>query len=155
RFRLPAETVRDQALSISGLLTEQVGGPSVKPYQPEGLWTDLTLDVKYIQDHGDQLYRRSLYTFWKRTIPPPSMANFDAPGRDSCIIQRGFTNSPLQALDLMNDVTYLEAARMLGERMMKEGGATPELRIAFAYRLATGKSPDTERLRILTDSLHF
>lgn len=155
RFRLPAETVRDQALSIAGLLTERVGGPSVKPYQPEGLWTDLTLDVKYVQDHGDQLYRRSLYTFWKRTIPPPSMANFDAPGRDSCIIQRGFTNSPLQALDLMNDVTYLEAARMLGERMMKEGGSTAQDRITFAFRLAVGKPPTAEQASILKDSLRF
>jgi hypothetical protein len=96
-----------------------------------------------------------MYTFWKRTIPPPSMANFDAPGRDSCIIQRGFTNSPLQALDLMNDVTYLEAARMLAERMMKEGGSTAEDRIAFAFRLATAKPPSAEQTRIISESLHY
>ena len=93
RFRLPAETVRDQALSMAGLLVEKVGGPSVKPYQPDGLWTDLIQDGykrdKYVPDHGEKLYRRSLYTFWKRTIPPPSMANFDAPSRESCILERG------------------------------------------------------------------
>jgi hypothetical protein len=155
RFRLPAETIRDQALSMAGLLVEKLGGPSVKPYQPEGLWTDLTQQGQYIQDHGDNLYRRSLYTFWKRTIPPPSMANFDAPSRESCILQRGFTNSPLQALDLMNDVSYLEAARVLAERMIKEGSPSAEQRIAFAFRLATGRPPNAQESRILTDSLHY
>jgi len=158
RFRLPAETVRDQALAISGLLVEKIGGPSVKTYQPEGLWADLIQDGvgrdHYIQDHGDKLYRRSLYSFWKRTIPPPSMANFDAPGRDTYTLQRGATNSPLQALDLMNDVAYLEAARMLGERMIKEGGSTVEQRIGFAFLLATGRSPDARETGILGDSLH-
>jgi len=155
RFRLPAETVRDQALSMAGLLVEKLGGPSVKPYQPEGLWTDLTQQGQYVQDHGDNLYRRSLYTFWKRTIPPPSMANFDAPSRESCIVQRGFTNSPLQALDLMNDVSYLEAARVLAERMIKEGGSTAEQRIAFAFRLATGRRPNAKESQVLSDSLHY
>jgi hypothetical protein len=159
RFRLPAETVRDQALSMANLLVEKVGGPSVKPYQPEGLWTDLIQDGykrgTYVQDRGDNLYRRSLYTFWKRTIPPPSMANFDAPSRESCILQRGLTNSPLQTLNLMNDVTFLEAARVLAERMMKEGGSTAEERIAFAFRLATGRFPNTLESRVLSDSLHY
>ena len=135
RFRLPAEMVRDQALAISGLLVEKIGGPSVKVYQPEGLWAELTQDQKYVQDHGDRLYRRSLYTFWKRTIPPPSMANFDAPSRESCVIQRGFTNSPLQALDLMNDVTYLEAARVLAR--------TPALKLAWS-RISTGRPVDSD-----------
>ena len=155
RYRLPAETLRDQALSMAGLLVEKLGGPSVKPYQPEGLWTDLTQQGQYVQEHGDNLYRRSLYTFWKRTIPPPSMANFDAPSRESCTVQRGFTNSPLQALDLMNDVSYLEAARVLAERMMKEGGATAEQRIAFAFRLATGRLPSAAESRVLAESLHY
>jgi hypothetical protein len=158
RFRLSAETVRDQALAMANLLVEKVGGPSVKPYQPEGLWTDLVQDGagrnRYVQAHGDNLYRRSMYSFWKRTIPPPSMANFDAPSRESCILERGVTNSPLQALDLMNDVTYLEAARMLGERMMKEGGSTTEARIAFAFRLATARIPNERESRILSDSFH-
>jgi hypothetical protein len=155
RFRLPAETVRDQALAMAGLLVENLGGPSVKPYQPEGLWSDLTGQVKYVQDHGDNLYRRSLYTFWKRTIPPPSMANFDAPSRESCIIQRGLTNSPLQALDLMNDVAYLEAARVLGQRMMKEGGSSSEDRIAFGFRMATGRRPSPREARVLSEAFQY
>ncbi len=157
RFRLPAETVRDHALSIAGLLVEKVGGPSVKPYQPEGLWLDLTQNGsgEYIQDHGEKLYRRSLYTFWKRTIPPPTMANFDAPSRESAVLQRSVTNTPLQALNLLNDVTYLEAARLLAERMLREGGATPAGRIAFAFRLATGQRPTATESAILTDALTY
>jgi hypothetical protein len=159
RFRLPAEIVRDQALGISDLLVEKLGGPSVKSYQPAGLWADLIQDGvgrdHYDQDHGEKLYRRSLYSFWKRTIPPPSMANFDGPGRDTCILQRGSTNSPLQALDLMNDVSYLEAARMLGQRMMKEGGSTAEQRISFAFLLATGRSPGANEKTVLLESLHY
>jgi hypothetical protein len=154
RYRLPAELVRDQALSIAGVLADPIGGPSVKPYQPAGLWNDLAqLTADYQQDHGENLYRRSLYTFWKRTIPPPSLSNFDAPTRESCIIQRGLTNSPLQALDLMNDVTYLEAARILGERMIKEGGQTAQDRISFAFRLATGRPPKEQEMRILSGYL--
>ena len=159
RFRMPAETVRDQALSISGLLVEKIGGPSVKPYQPDRLWADLAQSglgrLVYVQDHGDNLYRRSMYNFWKRTVPPPSLSNFDAPSRESCILQRGFTNSPLQALDLMNDVTYLEAARVLAERVIKEGGTTPESRISFAFLLATGRRPSAEQVRILSGSLRY
>jgi hypothetical protein len=159
RFRLPAETVRDQALAIANLLVEKVGGPSVKPYQPEGLWTELSQEgynrSDYVQDHGDNLYRRSLYTFWKRTIPPPSMANFDAPSRESCIVQRGLTNSPLQAINLMNDVTFVEAARVLAQRMMTEGGSTAERRIAFAFQLATGRFPSTTESGVLSGSLQY
>src|SRR5262249_22567248 len=110
--RLTAEMIRDQALFVAGLLMERVGGPSVKPYQPDGLWSEVgTGGNVYVQDHGENLYRRSLYTFWKRTIPPPSMANFDASTRESHVVRVNATNTPLQALDLMNDVTYLEAAR--------------------------------------------
>jgi hypothetical protein len=111
RLRLSAETIRDQALAISGLLAEKLGGPSVKPYQPKGLWRELT-EMDYVQDHGKDLYRRSLYTFWKRTIAPPSMITFDAAGREACIVRKVRTNTPLQALTLLNDVTYVEAARI-------------------------------------------
>jgi Protein of unknown function (DUF1553)/Protein of unknown function (DUF1549)/Concanavalin A-like lectin/glucanases superfamily/Planctomycete cytochrome C len=157
RFRLPAETVRDQALAVAGLLVEKVGGPSVKPYQPEGLWLDLTQNGsgEYVQDRGDKLYRRSLYTFWKRTIPPPTMANFDAPSRESAVLQRSVTNTPLQALNLLNDVTYLEAARVLAERMLREGGPTPANRIAFAFRLATGQRPTATESEILANALAY
>jgi hypothetical protein len=143
--RLSAATIRDQALAIAGLLVDRVGGPSVKPYQPEGLWSQGT----YIQDHGDSLYRRSLYTFWKRTVPPPSMANFDASSRESCVVKITPTDTPLQALDLMNDVTYIEAARVLAQRVMKEGGSTPRERITYAYRLATAHRPSPNTLTIL------
>ena len=149
RFRLPAELVRDQALASAGLLVEQVGGPSVKPYQPEGLWADLTEGGKYVQDHGEKLYRRTVYTFWKRTILAPMLANFDAPSRESCIILRSVTNSPLQALDLMNDVTYLEAARMLAERVMREGGSAPADRISLAFLLATARRPGAKETDVL------
>ena len=121
RFRLPAETVRDNALAISGLLIERLGGPSVKPYQPAGLWEDVSVQrrYKYVADKGEGLYRRSMYTFWRRTIPPPAMLTFDAPDRETCVIRRARTNTPLQALILLNDPTYVEAARKLAEMMMK------------------------------------
>ena len=105
-MRLSADIVRDQALAIAGLLVNKIGGPSVKPYQPEGLWNEIGGGGAYVQDHGDNLYRRSLYTFWRRTIPPPSMANFDASARESHMVRPVVTNTPLQALDLMNDVAY-------------------------------------------------
>ena len=112
----------------------------MKPYQPPGLWEELA-DETYTQEHGDSLYRRSLYTFWRRTMPPPSMANFDASSRESHVVRQNVTNTPLQALNLMNDVQFLEAARFMAERVMKEGGAKPEDRIAYAFRLATGRLP--------------
>ena len=134
RFRLGPEVIRDQALAVSGLLVEKVGGPSVKPYQPAGLWQELGGGSGYKQDTGGGLYRRSLYTYWKRTVAPPFMVNFDSPNREQCSVFENRTNSPLQALELMNDVTFLEAARKLAERMMTEGGASPagsrELRIS-------------------------
>lgn len=155
RFRLPAEVLRDQALAISGLLVEKLGGPSVKPYQPAGLWSEMAGSSDYPQDHGEDLYRRSLYTFWKRTIPPPSMVTFDAAGREACTVRATRTNTPLQALNLMNDVTFVEASRMLGERMMKEGGSTPEERVAFAFRLATARRPRPTERQILADSFRY
>ncbi|MBL8179498.1 MAG: DUF1553 domain-containing protein [Bryobacterales bacterium] len=149
RVRLPAETVRDQALAISGLLVEKTGGPSVKPYQPKGLWSELSGGADYQRDKGESLYRRSLYTFWKRTSPPPSMMNFDAAGRETCIVRENRTNTPLQALNLMNDVTYLEASRKMAERMMREGGASAEDRIAYGFRLATARLPKSQEAGVL------
>ena len=147
--RLPAEMVRDQALAIAGLMVDKVGGPSVKPYQPAGLWRELNSYEDYDQGHGEDLYRRSLYTFWKRSVPPPTMANFDASSRESCVVRQNVTNTPLQALDLMNNPTYVEAARVLAERMMKEGGATTDARIAYAFRLATARLPTAAERQIL------
>jgi hypothetical protein len=152
RYRLPAETVRDQVLAISGLLAGKIGGPSVKPYQPEGLW-EAVGNHKYEQDHGENLYRRSLYTFWRRSAPPPSLSIFDAAERDNPAVSSSRTNTPLQALSLMNDVAYLEAARMLAERMMTEGGKTDADRLAFAFRLATGRQPSESKFGVLLKSL--
>jgi hypothetical protein len=154
RLRLPAEMIRDQVLEVSGLLVDKIGGPAVKPYQPAGLWKEI-LSADYPQDHGESLYRRSLYTFWRRTAPPPSMMNFDAAGRETCVVRRSRTNTPLQALDLMNDVTYLEAARMLAERMMREGGQGPGERIAFAFRLATARRPAPAESEVLVKGFHY
>lgn len=151
RFRLSAEMVRDQALAASGLLVERLGGPSVKPYQPEGLWKDLA-GLEYEADHGDALYRRSLYTYWKRTIAPPAMMTFDAAGRETCIVKESRTNTPLQALNLMNDVTYVEASRFIAERMLKDGGTTPADRIRHAFLLALGRAPHADELSVLAAS---
>ena len=152
RLRLPAGMIRDQALAVSGLLVEQLGGPSVKPYQPAGLWKELS-GQDYVQDKGDKLYRRSLYTFWKRSSPPPSLMNFDAAGREACVVRESRTNTPLQALDLMNDVTYLEASRKLAERVMKERRASPEERIELAFRLATARRPTSREMSLLREAL--
>jgi len=152
RLRLPAGVIRDQALALSGLLVEQLGGPSVKPYQPAGLWKELS-GQDYVQDKGDKLYRRSLYTFWKRSSPPPSLMNFDAAGREACVVRESRTNTPLQALDLMNDVTYLEASRKLAERVMKERRASPEERIELAFRLTTARRPTSREMSVLHETL--
>jgi hypothetical protein len=156
RYRLPAEMVRDQALFVSGLLVDRVGGPSVKPYQPAGLWKDLVMqNVEYIESKGDDLHRRSLYTFWKRTIAPPMMANFDSALRESCVVRENRTNTPLQALNLMNDVSFLEAARFIGQRMLKEGGATQDARLGYGFRLVTGRTPSAAEARVLRGSLQY
>ena len=157
RFRLQAEFIRDQALAVSGLMNDEVGGKSVSPYQPPGLWEELMSRADganwtaqtYTQSHGKDLYRRTMYTFWKRTCPPPSLATLDAPDREVCVVRRSRTNTPLQALVLMNDPTYVEASRKLAERMMKEGGATIEERIAFAFKLATARSPRDKETGVL------
>jgi hypothetical protein len=149
RFRLPAEMVRDNALAISGLLVERLGGPSVKPYQPAGLWEDVSVARRYtyLADKGEGLYRRSMYTFWRRTIPPPSMLTFDAPDRETCVIRRARTNTPLQALILLNDPTYVEAARKLAEIMLKTG-PTPEERLNLAFLRALARQPMEAERRI-------
>jgi len=153
RFRLDAEMIRDNALAISGLLVKTIGGKSVKPYQPVGLWKAVgytgSNTVNFKVDSGDALYRRGMYTFWKRTSPPPTMSTFDAPSREQCTVSRARTNTPLQALVLMNDVQYVEAARNLAQRVMTEGGKTFEDRITFTFRLATSRKPNTNELSIL------
>jgi hypothetical protein len=155
RFRLDAEMLRDQALFVSGLLVEKVGGPSVKPPQPSGLWEAVgytaSNTAKFVPDRGhEKVHRRGLYTFWKRTAPPPEMSTFDAPSRESCIVRRERTNTPLQALLLMNDPQFVEAARALAERAMKEGGAAPETRLTYLFRLTTARQPDARELAELS-----
>jgi len=156
RFRLQAEFIRDSALHISGLLVGQIGGPSAKPYQPPGLWrevshfgsSDATAQV-FVQDHGEKLYRRSMYTYWKRTVPPPSMICFDAPNRETCTLKRSTTNTPLQALVLLNDPQFVEASRAFAERIINEGPEGTEQRIAFAFELATARLPTPQELAVL------
>jgi len=159
RLRLSAEVIRDQALAIGGLLVEKLGGPSVKPYQPAGLWKELTQGMgysaqEYEEDRGENLYRRSLYTFWKRTVPPSTMATFDAPSRETCVVRRSPTNTPLQALALMNDVTYVEASRAVAERLMLEV-EQPEERLRAAFRLCTARWPTPEELKILVEGFRY
>ncbi|MCP4170489.1 MAG: DUF1553 domain-containing protein [Fuerstiella sp.] len=149
RFRLPAETVRDQTLFISGLLKEHVGGPSVRPYQPDGLWKEIASTTNYEQSHGDDLYRRSLYTYWKRTVAPPTMVTLDATARESCIVKRSRTNTPLQALALMNEVTFVEAARALAQRVMNESGDVTERRIDQAFRRVVSRLPTASERGVL------
>ncbi len=156
RYRLPAEMVRDQALFVAGLLVDKVGGPSVKPYQPAGLWKEINMqDGDYAPGAGEDLHRRSLYTFWKRTIAPPMMTNFDSSSREACVVRETRTNTPLQALNLMNDVSFLEAARFLGQRMLKEGGASADSRLQYGFRAVTGHLPSAAEQQILRDSLQY
>jgi hypothetical protein len=158
RSRLPAEMLRDNTLFVSGLLTkDKVGGPSVMPYQPAGLWEDVVVGAdlpgtKYVQVHGEDLYRRSMYTYWKRTCPPPALNTLDAPEREFCMVRRPQTNTPLQALVLMNDPTFVEAARKLAERMMNEGGTSAEERITFGFTLAAARPPKPAELKILRET---
>lgn len=153
RFRLDAEMIRDNALAMSGLLVEKIGGESVKPYQPAGLWEAVgytnSNTANFKKDEGNALFRRSVYTFWKRTSPPPSMSTFDAPSRESCTVRRARTNTPLQALVLMNDIQFVEAARHLGERLISQGGKAPEDRITYGFRLATARRPTDQEKAVL------
>ena len=148
--RLTAEMLRDQALASSGLLVENLGGPSVKPYQPAGLWEEIAMGrPRYDQGKGDDLYRRSLYTFWKRTVPPPSLTTFDAADRSVCSVKRQSTSTPLQALILLNDIQFVEASRFVGQRMLREGGATVEARVSWAFRVVTGRTPSDKERAVL------
>ncbi len=152
RFRWPAEVVRDQALAASGLLVEKVGGPSVKPYQPAGLWKELSGGEDYQRDKGEALYRRSLYTYWKRAVPPPGMMTFDAAGREACVVRENRTNTPLQALALMNDEAYLEAARKMAERMMAANSEAD--RLSRGFLLALARPPTEKETTLLLGSFH-
>ena len=156
RYRLQAELIRDNALAISGLLDGKIGGPSVYPSQPDGLWRQVShfgygafTAQAYFGDIGGRAYRRSMYTFWKRTAPPPGMAIFDAPTRETCTVRRLNTNTPLQALVLLNDPQYIDASRALAARMVKEGGVSVQERISYAFRLATARTISTAELNIL------
>ena len=154
RFRLSAEIIRDQALAVSGLLTAKIGGPSVRPYMPEGVWDETSKygDLRgYKHDKGEGLYRRTMYTIWKRTAAPPTPMLFDAPNREVCTIKRSRTNTPLQALALLNEVTFVEAARALAARMLHEGGKTAEERMAWGFRLATGRAPQPKEIKVLLE----
>ncbi|MSU50285.1 MAG: DUF1553 domain-containing protein [Opitutus sp.] len=158
RVRLPVETIRDQALAVSGLLTRTVGGPSVFPYQPDKIYESMVVGApypgtKWLLSSGEDLYRRTLYTFWKRTVPHPAMLAFDVPDREFCVVRRATTNTPLQALVLWNEPGYLEAARQLGTRMWREGGGDDSSRLRFAFRLVTGRRPTADETRVLGAAL--
>lgn len=153
RFRIPSWMLRDQALAASGLIVEKVGGPPVKVYQPENIWEDATFgQIKYKQDHGEALYRRSVYIFWRRIVAPPLF--FDIANRQQCAVKAGRTNTPLHALVTLNDVTYVEAARALAERILKQGGSTDADRLAYGFRLCTSRLPNEKEAGLLTASLH-
>ncbi len=157
RFRLSAEVLRDQSLTVSGLLVEKVGGPSVRPYMPFGVWDETSVYGNlrnYQADSGEGLYRRTLYTIWKRTAAPPTMLLFDSPSREICTVKRSRTNTPLQALALLNEITYVEAARRLAERMLTEGGKSAQERIAWAFRMVTARRPQSEEMTLLVGGLN-
>lgn len=159
RYRLPAELIRDSALKISGLLVPRLGGPSVNPYTPGDPWREIShygstpaTAQAFVQDHGEKLYRRSLYTFWKRTSPPANMAVFDAPNRETCIVARPATTTPLQALVLLNDVQFVEASRAFAERMFSRNGGDSE-RLQWAFSECTSRSPTRSELHVLVTAL--
>ncbi len=155
RFRVEGEVVRDTALYVSGLLVDRLGGRSAKPYEPPGLWEAVSFNnsQKYVQDEGEGQHRRSLYTNWKRQSPPPNMLIFDAPTREYCVVRRPRTNTPLQALALLNDPQFVESSRALADRALREGGRSTESRLAYAFRLATARKPSTDEIRILAQTL--
>lgn len=157
RLRLDAEQIRDNVLFVSGLMDFTMGGPGFKSYQPPNIWEPVGYADSntrfYLQDHGSNLYRRSIYAFFKRTAPPPFMSNFDAPNREQFCTIRERSNTPLQALQLMNDVQHFEAARAFGQRMLLEGGSTAEERILFAYRVALAREPRDAEQKVLLSTL--
>jgi hypothetical protein len=151
RYRLPSYMLRDQALAASGLLVERLGGPGVNPYQPTGVWEDATFgNIRYTQDHGEKLYRRSVYTFWRRIVGPTLF--FDAGSRQLCTVKNIRTNQPLHALATLNDTTFVEAARVLAERAML-GANSPEERLALAFRHVLARGPKPDELKVLLASL--
>jgi hypothetical protein len=156
RFRLDGEALRDTALFLGGLLSDKLGGRSARPYEPAGLWEAVSFNnsQKYVQDAGEGNYRRSVYTHWKRQSPPPNMLIFDAPTREYCVVRRPRTNTPLQALVLLNDPQFVEAARGFAQRIMKEGGRDPRSRIAWAFRLATARPPTADEAKVLLDAFN-
>jgi hypothetical protein len=153
---MDAEVVRDSALYASDLLNPKIGGKGVRPYQPENIWEPIGFGGSntrnYVQDKGESLYRRSLYTFWKRTAPPPNMTNFDAPNRESSCMRRERSNTPLQALNLMNDVQYFEAARNFAQRLLASPGST-DSRITQAFRMVTSRYPNAQEAEIIRSTL--
>jgi Protein of unknown function (DUF1553)/Protein of unknown function (DUF1549)/Planctomycete cytochrome C len=152
RVRLSAEMIRDQALLLSGLLSTKMGGPSVKPYQPDGLWEQLSAfpgRKLFERSKGEDLWRRSVYSYWKRTVPPPSLTIFDAPTREACVVRRQMSSTPLQALALLNDEMYIETSRKFAERMFREGGSSPTQRLAWAFRTATSRPATDAEVHIL------
>ncbi|WP_276484317.1 DUF1553 domain-containing protein [Paraflavitalea pollutisoli] len=154
RFKMPAEMIRDQALSIGGLLSGKIGGPSVYPYQPPGLWealSDKSWKYVYKESEGEDLFRRSIYTVVKRSSPPPFQLIFDAPDRNFCTVKRTVSSSPLQALALLNDPTFIEAAKYIAGRMMQEGGATVSDQLLYGFRLVTGRRPAPQELTLLSN----
>jgi hypothetical protein len=154
RYRLPAAVIRDQALAASGLLVKTIGGPPVKPYQPEGLWREVIKgQEEYVRDTGEKLYRRSLYNLWRRAVKPPLLTILDANGRDTCSVNFGKTNTPLQALLLLNDVTFVETARAFAARMISEGGDSEADRIAFGIRLLLNRNPSSDETTILLNEV--
>src|SRR5439155_10530940 len=152
--RLPAEMIRDSALAASGLLDDKIGGPPVSPYMPGDLWrVSNSMSPAYHQSVGNDLYRRSLYTVWKRTAPMPDMTAFDAPSREFCTVKRSATGTPQQAFVLLNDIQFVEAARVLAEKALKEGGTTTEERIRLAFRRSTARNPEAKELMLLQQLL--
>ena len=160
RFRLQAEFIRDLALAAGDLLVREVGGPSARPYQPDGLWREMShfgstpaTEQVYVQDHGAGLHRRGMYTIWKRTVPPPTLVAFDAPNRETCVVRRARTNTPLQALVLLNETGMVEATRALAERVLLEGGQSDELRLEELFLRVLGRAPRFEEAVLLAESL--
>jgi hypothetical protein len=157
RVRLPGELIRDQALAVSGLLVPRIGGPPVRPYHPPGMYeamapTSADTVKTYVQDHGDSLYRRSIYTYWKRSIPHPALLSFGTPFREVCTLRRPNSNTPLQALNLMNDTTYVEAARHLAARAIKQRGAAPGSLLSDIFRMVLARNPNAQEQAILQRS---